>query len=770
MTSRQTLVRNTAWYGLVTVAGLAGGLLMSIVLARGLGPARMGDYSYLLWVMRTLTAVATLGFTLATTRYTADALAQGRPALGTAYLRWFARRQLATTAAVVAAALPLGAWLAPADLRWPLAVLIVGLFPTTMESVYAHAAYGAQRYDLTTQVSTLKITLNLAAATAAVLVGGDILGIMVGGVLATTLTGLIQRRRARALYPGRAEPIAEPARAELRAFLLPLSIVAVLDTIVWDRSEILFLRLHASPEEIAFYSVAFGLATRAMVAPQVILGALLPAMAALHGRGARREFDGVYQAAIRGVALVGTPVVAVVAAAAPALVVLLYGEPYLPVAALLGPLLAVALVGAARLVAWTALRATGDRRWALHATWISAVVNLALAALLIPRWGAWGAVAANAAAQLTASVLALAGVRRLRGCGFPVSDLARIAVAGVVGYLATRALVAGPAPAGPLIGAVAGLAAFAAVAVALGALGAREWELVTGAWPARPPRVVAALGLAAAAAVLYAPVARDLVVVWAGVPYYSYGFLVPPFSAYLAWTATRRLAEPAGLRWSGPGAGLLTLGLGVLVLGYRTASLTLQALSLPLALWGLARLLLGSEDARALRFPVAFLALMAPLPDAALPAVSLPLQQLAAWTAGHALAAAGVPAIREGLFLYLPGLTLHVGEACNGLRFLLAMLVMGTALAWTLDRRPLGRLAVVGLAAAVAIAANLVRVTGTGWLAHHYGPDAASGFLHLAYGKVVYLAMLLPFVAGVVLLRRRPRGRATPWMARRPAP
>src|SRR2546427_4303558 len=72
--SRQTIVRNTFWYGVVTAIGLVAGLLMSVVLARGLGPARMGDYSYLLWLMRTITAVATRGFAPATLRYTAEAL------------------------------------------------------------------------------------------------------------------------------------------------------------------------------------------------------------------------------------------------------------------------------------------------------------------------------------------------------------------------------------------------------------------------------------------------------------------------------------------------------------------------------------------------------------------------------------------------------------------------------------------------------------------------------------------------------------------------
>jgi exosortase len=148
---------------------------------------------------------------------------------------------------------------------------------------------------------------------------------------------------------------------------------------------------------------------------------------------------------------------------------------------------------------------------------------------------------------------------------------------------------------------------------------------------------------------------------------------------------------------------------------------------------------------------------MAPLPQAAISAISLPLQHLAARFAGTALGVLGVPAALDGLTIRLPGVTLEVTEACNGLRFLLAMIVLGTAFAWSTQARAGRRCAVLALAVVVAIAANLVRVTGTGVLAHYWGPATAMGFFHIAYGKVVYLAMMVPFMAGVMALRRPAR-------------
>src|SRR5438874_1957994 len=124
-----------------------------------------------------------------------------------------------------------------------------------------------------------------------------------------------------------------------------------------------------------------------------------------------------------------------------------------------------------------------------------------------------------------------------------------------------------------------------------------------------------ALGVAALA--LYLPVLRDLVSVWLRVTYYSYGFLVPLFSAYLAreaWNASDGAPPrpaPAGLLVTA--AGLTTLALGI-----AADSLSLRALSLPGVLLGLVLLTLGPAHARRLAFPIGFLVFMAPLPEGAL--------------------------------------------------------------------------------------------------------------------------------------------------------
>jgi exosortase len=264
----------------------------------------------------------------------------------------------------------------------------------------------------------------------------------------------------------------------------------------------------------------------------------------------------------------------------------------------------------------------------------------------------------------------------------------------------------------------------------------------------------AVAGVTVALALLYGPVLRDLVRVWLNVPYYSHGFLVAPWSLWLILSARSRVTahpfhrDPLGLA-------IAVGGLAMLAFAHALDSLTLAALSLPVVLGGLGRFALGREGFRPLVFPVASLALMAPLPSSVLPSLSWWLQHLAASFTSVVLTVMDIPFSRDGVFIHLESAIVHISEACNGLRFLMAMLVLGVAFGWAAGRGVADRLFVVGLALAAAIVGNLVRVSGTTVLVHFWGPPAALGLFHNLFGKAVYLGIGGLFFLVVLRLRSR---------------
>jgi O-antigen/teichoic acid export membrane protein len=256
--------------------------------------------------------------------------------------------------------------------------------------------------------------------------------------------------------------------------------VAVLDAIVWDRSEVFFLGLYASSADIAYYSLAFGLAARIMIIPGIVVGALLPAFSTLHGQGEPEEFGRLYRTALRYVGLAGVPLAAALAALAPGLIVWLYGDAYLPAAPLIGIMAGVSLLSAMRGVAWAALRAVGDRRCALTATAVAAVVNIVLAAVLIPRWTIVGAVIANTVAQVTASAWVFVGMSRAHRMVAPVADFAKLTIAGLLALFVTLGLVGDAHDLVRMIAAgAAGFVVFVLACVPARLIGAREWGLIT---------------------------------------------------------------------------------------------------------------------------------------------------------------------------------------------------------------------------------------------------------------------------------------------------
>jgi exosortase len=166
----------------------------------------------------------------------------------------------------------------------------------------------------------------------------------------------------------------------------------------------------------------------------------------------------------------------------------------------------------------------------------------------------------------------------------------------------------------------------------------------------------------------------------------------------------------------------------------------------------------GRRCLRAAAFPIGFLVLMAPLPRFVADAVTLHLQRFAAGFAGLALEVLGIQVYQTDTLVVLPGLTLQVGEICNGLRFLITLLTLMITFAQVSQRDLVRKILFVALTIPAAILANGVRITTIGIGAHYFGPQVALGLVHHSIAKVVWGLTLL-LLLGFGLLLRRDRGR-----------
>jgi len=252
------------------------------------------------------------------------------------------------------------------------------------------------------------------------------------------------------------------------------------------------------------------------------------------------------------------------------------------------------------------------------------------------------------------------------------------------------------------------------------------------------------VGLLALLTIVYTPILVSMVDHWRIVPDYSHGFLIVPLALVFAYEKKYRLeaADVGGNWW---GVALLLVGLALLAVGQLGSLLAPLRAGYVFSVMGLVLLLLGREIFMLLLFPMAFLLLMIPLPQSVVNVVAFPLQLIAAQWAVSLLHAIGIPVLLEGNIIHLAGGDLFVAEACSGLRSLMALLTLGVVFAHFFRRNNLPlQLILVASTIPIAIVVNSLRVAVTGLLAHEYGQEAASGFIHEFQGLITFsLAFLL---------------------------
>ena len=241
---------------------------------------------------------------------------------------------------------------------------------------------------------------------------------------------------------------------------------------------------------------------------------------------------------------------------------------------------------------------------------------------------------------------------------------------------------------------------------------------------------------------VYGPTFAGLIRQWVNDPNFGHGSLVPLFSALVVWNRRRQLAR-LRLKPSWAGLGIVIFSLVMLVAGVLGAELFLARSSFIFLLAGLVILFCGWEYFRALLFPWGCLFLMVPIPSIVFGQITLPLQLLASRLAAYALALLGVPVLRDGNIITLPAMSLEVAEACSGIRSLMSLITLAVIYGYFTESRLLLRGLLVVAAIPIAVAANGLRIVGTGLLVHYGSERPAEGFFHLFSGWLVFLMSLV---------------------------
>ena len=236
---------------------------------------------------------------------------------------------------------------------------------------------------------------------------------------------------------------------------------------------------------------------------------------------------------------------------------------------------------------------------------------------------------------------------------------------------------------------------------------------------------------------MYAGVVADLVTSWSEEPGASHGFLVPVPALWIAWV--RRpltLAQPVAP--DARGLWLTALGCVAYMVGKLGAEFFVTRLSLLIVITGLIWTYWGFARLRTLIFPLILLVTMIPVPALLYNWLAVPLQLFASQAATILAQILGVTVHREGNVIFLADISLGVAEACSGLHSLSALMVGSLLLGFLYCTKASLRAVIFFASIPIAIAVNVLRVTGTALLAD-YRPQLAMGFYHSFSSWLIFL-------------------------------
>lgn len=417
----ESLIKNYLFNLLFYILNFIFALLLSVILARNLGATKMGQYSYLIWLMSTLALIFTLGLPKALTRFVALFNRKENNIIATLISRVLIF-ELKVSIIIALISLII---LAISDLTDKTLYYIVLIsFPIlVLNNILSAAFQGLQKFKLNTQINLIILFFNLLLSILVLALDGGvkellILNLFIAGITLVT-SWFFLRKNIKFNSP----KLDSNSYSQIVKYTSSTSLMVFIDLIVLERSEILFLTMFSSLEQVAFYSLAFGLVIRAMaLLSGALSGVIMPKIAEYHGDADSRAITSIYYHTTRFLIFITFPLALGGIVVADLLINLLYGNTYLPMIPVLKILLIsgglIAIVAAASSVIY----GIGRQNVILKIGIVLMIINLTLDLLLIPKFHAIGAAFATATAQVVGVLLGtfyIVYIKRMRFPWFP---------------------------------------------------------------------------------------------------------------------------------------------------------------------------------------------------------------------------------------------------------------------------------------------------------------------------------------------------------------
>jgi exosortase D (VPLPA-CTERM-specific) len=244
---------------------------------------------------------------------------------------------------------------------------------------------------------------------------------------------------------------------------------------------------------------------------------------------------------------------------------------------------------------------------------------------------------------------------------------------------------------------------------------------------------------------------KTIVNVWWTDEDYSYGFLIPLFSAYLLWEK-RKVLRNIQFRTVWPALPFLIFFVLLSLYGILGSSGNISMPAIPILIILFTAFCFGMETIRRLIMPLGFLIFMIRIPPSIEGSLGLYLKQISSKLGGAIIALFNISVNVSGNIIDLGVTQLQVVDACSGMRYLFPLMALGVVYAYFFEKVIWKRVFCVLATIPIAVLTNTLRIGITGILTNYYGPKMAEGFFHNFSGWILFMvALACLFLLGRIL-------------------
>jgi O-antigen/teichoic acid export membrane protein len=467
MNRRLAVLRSVTIVSVSSYIEYALGLVVSIWIARALGPTDFGRYAFTVWLCGWLITCSNHALTTSSTKFIAEADGAGATRIASHIAHRLSQMQHLSSLIVMAIFL-LAVFIIRPD-EWqgfllPVTALVV--IATVAKANYGMLVAiekGQEHFEPEAIAVVGAGVIGIVLVIGATLAHAGLLAFIALFAIASLLLNLINRLAYRHYcQPYAAGPVPTDMRIRLSRHLRLTAMLVLLGSFKAGTFEVFLLNTFSGSTAVGFFAIAVTLTRGAVQLFSVgLTSTLLPYMAKSFGEHGHDHTAHFLAEATRFYWAVGLIIAGLGFVTTPEIVTLMYGNRYVDAIPAIESFLVLAgllLIGNSIGAFQTVVDRQADR---VRVTIVSLVAN-AVFGLLVPPLGLPGAVLAYAATRLTELGLAIYYLRRATSHGLPVAAMARLfVVAAMATGAAWLATAWTPGHYGFLVGGVVFVAIFA---------------------------------------------------------------------------------------------------------------------------------------------------------------------------------------------------------------------------------------------------------------------------------------------------------------------